>query len=201
MIDLSTQVTIRQKDIVGGTGDLQHQVGRTLSLDELAHQMVLKSDNVAANILVDSVGMARVNDFSRAHDLPNTFFRRHMLDTAAQAAGIENVTSAADLAAMVEAIERGTLISPTISARAASLLAERGRVDKDWLGLDLPPGAQLAHINGTLDGVRNDVGLITTAGGTSFVLAVCQDHLASDAAGETAIARLARRAYEILEAS
>src|SRR5207244_10129874 len=97
-IDLSKQVTIRAKDVVGGTGDLQNQVGRTLTLNELAHQMILKSDNVAANLLVDIVGMANVNKSAQANNFPNTFFRRHMLDIAAEAAGVENVTSAEALA-------------------------------------------------------------------------------------------------------
>jgi beta-lactamase class A len=200
-LDLSRSVTIRAKDVVGGTGDLQYQVGRTLTLQEVAHQMVLKSDNVAANILVDAVGMASVNATAHANNFPNTFFARHMLDTAAEAAGVENVTSAEDLAGMVHRIVRGTMISPTVSQQALALLDERGRLDNDWLGLNLPGGATLSHINGTLSGVRNDVGLITSPSGRSFVLAVCQDHLASGAAGEAAIARLARRVYEILEAA
>jgi beta-lactamase class A len=198
-LDLSRSVTIRARDVVGGTGDLQFQVGRTLTLQEIVHQMVIRSDNVAANILVDTVGMASVNATADAGNFSNTVFRRHMLDTAAQAAGIENVTSAEDLADMLHRIVRGKLISPSVSRQALAYLDERGRLDKNWLGLNLPPGAQLSHVNGTLDGVRNDVGLITSPAGMSFVLAVCQDHLASDAAGEAAIARLARRVYDILE--
>jgi len=199
-LDLSRTVTIRARDVVAGTGNLQHQVGRTLSLSEIVHQMVLTSDNVAANILVDAVGMDNVNATTHQNDFPNTFFRRHMLDTAAQAAGVENVTSTADLAGMLERIARGTVISTEASRHAMSLLDERGRVDKDWLGLNLPASAQLAHINGTLAGVRDDVGLISSPSGKSFVLAVCQDHLPNERSGEVAIATLARRVYDILDA-
>jgi beta-lactamase class A len=200
-LDLSKKVTVQAKNVVAGTGDLQYQVGRTLTLNELAHQMIIKSDNVAANILVDIVGMANVNKSAQANNFPNTFFRRHMLDIAAEAAGVENVTSAEDLAGMMHHIVRGEMISPTVSQQAVAYLDERGRLDKNWLGLNLPAGAQLAHINGTLDTVRNDVGLITSPSGKSFVLAICQDHLASDAAGEAAIATLARRVYDIFEAA
>src|SRR5262249_12423469 len=126
--------------------------------------------------------------------------RRNMLDTAAEASGVENVTSTADLAGMLERIARGTMISTGVSQQALSLLDERGRVDKDWLGLSLPAGAQLSHINGTLTGVRDDVGLISSPSGKSFVLAVCQDHLSNERSGELAIATLARRVYDILDA-
>jgi beta-lactamase class A len=200
-LDLSRQVTIQAKDVVGGTGSLQYQVGRTLTLNELAHQMVIKSDNVAANILVDVVGMARVNANAQALNFPNTFFRRHMLDTTAQAAGIENMVSAADLASMMHGIVRDTMISASVSEKARAFLDERGQLDKDWLALNLPAGAQLSHINGTLAGVRNDVGLISSPTGRSFVLAVCEDHLANEASGEAAIARLARRIYDLFEAA
>jgi beta-lactamase class A len=199
-LDLSRRVTIRQRDVVGGTGDLQYQVGLTLTLQEVVQHMVLRSDNVAANILVDLVGMNSVNATAAANEFPNTFFRRSMLDTAAQAAGVENLTSAADLADMLDRIVRGTLISPTVSKQALSYLDERGRIDKNWLGLKLPSGAQLSHINGTLTGVRNDVGLITSPSGKSFVLALCQDHLSNDASGEAAIAELARQVLDILDA-
>jgi beta-lactamase class A len=199
-VDLSRQVTIRPRDVVGGTGDLQFQVGKTLTLRDVVEHMVLRSDNVAANILVDIVGMDSVNATAHANDFPSTFFRRHMLDTAAQAAGVENMTTAADLADMFEQIVRGTLISASVSQQALGFLDERGRVDKSWLGLKLPGGAQLSHINGTLAGVRNDVGLITSPSGKSFVLAVCQDHLSSEASGEAAIADLARRILDILDA-
>jgi hypothetical protein len=123
-----------------------------------------------------------------------------MLDTDAQAVGIENVTSTADLAGMLERIARGTMISTGISQQAMSLLEERGRVDKDWLGLNLPASAELSHINGTLAGVRDDVGLISSPSGKSFVLAVCQDRLVNEKSGEMAIANLARRVYDILDA-
>jgi beta-lactamase class A len=196
-IDLNRTVTIRARDVVGGTGSLQYEVGRTLTLREVAQQMIIQSDNVAANVLVDIVGMASLNATAQANNFPNTFFRRHMLDTAAEAAGLENVTSAADLAGMFDRIVQGSMISPAVSEQALAFLDERGRLDKNWLGLNLPAGAQLSHINGTLDGVRNDAGLITAPTGQSFVLAICQDHLTSDAGGEVAIARLARRVYDL----
>ena len=127
--------------------------------------MVLKSDNVAANILLGKVTMASVNTTAHALGFGQTWFRRKLLDTAAQTQGVENLTSAQDLAGMVDQIARGRLLSPVVSQTALALLVERGDHDKDWLGKLLPPGATLAHINGTLDGVRNDVGLITAPSG------------------------------------
>ena len=111
------------------------------------------------------------------------------------------MTTAADLAGMFEQIVRGTMISASVSQQALAFLDERGRIDKSWLGLKLPGGAQLSHINGTLAGVRNDVGLIISPSGKSFVLAVCQDHLSNEASGEAAIADLARRVLDILDAA
>src|SRR5205814_1638320 len=91
---------------------------------------------------------------------------------------------------MLHGIARDELVSASVSDKALGLLTERGSIDKNWLGLDLPRGVQLAHINGTLTGVRNDAGLIWAPDGTSFVLAVCQDHLASEAAGRSRAARV-----------
>jgi beta-lactamase class A len=194
-INLSDTHTISKADLVPGTGDLQNHPGKTLTLTELAHEMVTKSDNVATNILVDRVTMRSVNDNAHKRGFAETLFQRRMISD-----GPENYTSAHDLARMVHQIAQGNMISTYVSEKSFALLEERGSLDKDWLGLNLPRGAQLVHINGTLVGVRNDAGLITAPNGQSFVLAVCQDGLPSDRAGEAAISKLAKRVYDLIVA-
>jgi beta-lactamase class A len=207
-LDLDEVYTIRTTDVVGGTGDLQGQVGRALPLRELARLMVTRSDNVATNVLLRrigkgtaAVGMGRVNQFMAERGFEATRFERTMLDTAAQDRGQENYTSAQDLAMMLDGIRRGTLlaeVSPTISERAGELLRDRGRIDHDWLGRQLEPGWNLAHINGTLETVRNDAGIITGPAGQDLVLVICQDHLSHGPDGERRIAEIARRIQEIV---
>jgi len=208
-LDLGEPYTIKHADVVGGTGELQNQVGKTLPYREIVRLMVTKSDNVATNVLlrkigksVEAAGMDRVNVLMADLGFPATRFERTMLDTAAQQQGRENYTSAHDLARMLEGITRGTMLadfSPKISEQALKLLEERGRGDKDWLGLRLETGWSLAHINGTLETVRNDAGIITGPAGQQAILAICLDRLTSAPDGERRIAEIGKRIQEIVQ--
>jgi beta-lactamase class A len=204
-IDLTEHYTVRQQDIVGGTGILQNQLGRTYTLSELVRFMIVNSDNVASNVLLGRIGngsaeagMDAVNNTMASLGFLNSRWERRLLDTAAQQRGLENVTTAEDLAQMLRRIWAKQLLSDQASERMLSLLRERGDIDKDWLGRGLPPGTSFLHINGTLAGVRNDAGIVELPGGQAYVLVVCQDGLANEPAGEAAIANLARRVHEIV---
>lgn len=207
-LDLSERYTIRAADVVGGTGELQGQVGRTLALSEIVRLMIVRSDNVGTNVLLRrlgdgdaAAGMARVNRLMTDLGYASIRVQRTMLDTAAQQRGLENYVSAADLASILDDARRGALLAdvrPDLSGRVMTLLRERGAADRDWLGLRLAPGWSLAHITGTLDAVRNDAGIISGPGGREAVVVICQDRLTSPAGGEQRIAEAAARIASIL---
>jgi len=200
---LTAPHTIVQGDVVAGTGSLQFQVGKTVLYQELVRLMIVESDNVATNILLDRVSMAAVNATMSELGFPGFRFERRMLDEAARAAGRENRVSAADLAGLLRRLWLRQVVSSEVSERAIRLLDERGRADRDWLGLGLPapPAARLLHINGTLGGVRNDAGIVVRPDGTAYVLAICQDGLADETRGEAIIADLARRVHAAVTAA
>jgi beta-lactamase class A len=155
---------------------------------------------VAANRLLDKVGMERVNSSLRAAGFAATRYERRFLDTTAQAQGKENWITAADLAEMLYRLWEERLVSRAVSLQVLGLLKERGDTDRDWVGLGLPPGTRLYHINGTLDGTRNDAAIVRLAGDDAYVLVICQDKLTNEVAGERAIADLARRIHQLMTA-
>jgi hypothetical protein len=104
---------------------------------------------------------------------------------------------------MLERLSEHSLLSADISEQVLALLRERGESDPNWLARGLPQGATLWHINGTLDRVRNDAGVIHFGAdqSRSYVLVVCQDGLGDAAAGERAIAELARQVHALVAAA
>jgi beta-lactamase class A len=207
-IDLDEPYTIKRSDVVGGTGELQGEVGRTLTYAEIMRLMIVKSDNVGTNVLLRRLGqsdaangMMRVNRVLTEEGYALTHVERTMIDTEAQKRGQENWVSAGELARMLDGIRRGTLLAdvdPSISTRALALLRERGAVDREWMGLKLDGGWRLAHINGTLDTVRNDAGILGGPGGREIILVVCQDRLSSPGVGEQRIADVAAKIQGLL---
>jgi hypothetical protein len=91
-----------------------------------------------------------------------------------------------------------TLSLWTIAQRVLSLLRERGAGDRDWLGLHLAAAWNLAHINGTLDTVRNDAGIMSGPGGREAIVVVCLDRLTSPPRGEQRIGEIGAKIQALL---
>jgi beta-lactamase class A len=60
-LELSDRLRLDRRHAVGGTGVLIHLGTPELSLEDHARLMVAVSDNTATNVLIDAVGMERVN--------------------------------------------------------------------------------------------------------------------------------------------
>ena len=61
--------------------------------------MIVLSDNWATNLLIRTIGMTYINETAKLYGLKNTELKRYMMDTAAQARGEENTTTALDVGA------------------------------------------------------------------------------------------------------
>jgi beta-lactamase class A len=166
---------------VGGTGILCQlpSVGR-LTLAELARLMIVLSDNVATNALIEMLGVEAVNDWCARAGLARTRLQRRMMDAAARAAGLDNLTSAGDAAASLCWLLRDDALPAPLSAplpaqlRAFALDLLADQRERAHFGAALPAGAMLANKTGQLPGLRHDAGILTV-GEHSVVLAVLAD--------------------------
>jgi serine/threonine-protein kinase len=194
----STVFTLTASDKVGGTGILQNQPnGSTYTLDKLIEITLLYSDNTGANMLLDKLGgFDVVNAFAAANGMPNTAMRRRLMDTAAQARGIDNTTTANDIARFFARLHEGRVVSATTSGRLLTILRERGRIDRSWSLLNLPNSVQAAHITGTNVGIRNDAALFAVGGREYVFVVLVKD--GGDSAMEAGIARVSAEVYGIM---
>jgi beta-lactamase class A len=188
-LDPNQQLEIRPEDWTDGSGVLQARIGDRLSISELTQLMIQQSDNIAALVLLDVVGVPNANAMAQRLGLENT----HIVDHRAGEPG-DHTTSAADMALLLREIATGEAVNQQVSERALSLLELRQNVN--WLTDDLPFWVKLAHKWGDLPDARHDAGIVFTPRG-SFVLAVLTEDGAPDEAA-AAIARAARVTYEYL---
>src|SRR5437667_48893 len=124
-------------------------------VDEIATKldgvMVVVSDNAAANVLIDRVGMQNVNATMRSLGLTKTVLRRKMMDIAAARRGDENVATPQEMARLLEMIYKGKALSKELTGE---LIKRLKTLKKDsYLSYELPAGVDLADKPGTLDGV------------------------------------------------
>lgn len=83
-IDLKENYILQNSDkyiegtMVGGTGVLQYITpGREYSYRKLAELMITASDNIAANVILDKIGIEEVNAYCREKGLVKTNMYRH----------------------------------------------------------------------------------------------------------------------------
>jgi beta-lactamase class A len=144
------------------------RLGETAPLGWLAERMITRSSNLAANLVLERVGLEQVATVWRLVGARVSRVGRGIGDVAAADGGITNEVSAADLAALFRAITTGRL-GPT-EAMLATLLAQERSED---LAAGLPPGTRVAHKNGWIKGVRHAAGVVFPDDAPPFVLAAC----------------------------
>ncbi len=155
----------------GGSGVLQAlPYLRTLTLADLLTLMIIVSDNTATNMVIDLIGMDRVNQFCAGMGLTGTVLRRKMMDAGAVQLGLENTTTAHDQATLLDAIASRSLLPAPLGDFALQVL-ERQQLN-DGIPSLLPEEVIVAHKSGELPGIRHDVGLITGTSGRRAVVAV-----------------------------
>ena len=176
-LSLETVVPI-PKNPVGGTGILQRRPGGTTTIGEMITLIAAESDNVAANLLMDRVGIDNVNRIIRTHGLTNTQLRRHLADEDARKRGIENTTTAKDMALFFTLIVRGQVATPYVSASLITAMGQQQKPEWDYLGGGIVPHPQIVHMPGQLpptngdSGVLHDVGIVYYGDNNAYVLAV-----------------------------
>ncbi|TDB70115.1 serine hydrolase [Micromonospora sp. KC723] len=152
------------------------RVGATASLRWLAHRMITRSSNLATNIVLGHVGLPAVARAWALAGARHSVTGRGIEDFAAREAGITNLVTAADLAALLGGLASGVdrpgpLATPAACAdMVAVLLAQEHRED---LAAGLPAGTPIAHKNGWVRGVRHGAGVVFPDDAPPYVIAVC----------------------------
>jgi beta-lactamase class A len=182
---------VQDSDIMGG---LTPGVTK-ITLRDLATMMVAVSDNSATNVLIDRVGMENVNAWLDSLGLKHTRLRGKMMDLKAATEGRENVSTPAEMMALLEAIYRGKVLNKELTDDFFKVLATH----KDsWIPRDLPDSLKVADKPGALEGVRNDSGVIFVAN-RPYILCVMTTYLRRERDGEEAISKISLAAWRMFD--
>jgi beta-lactamase class A len=156
---LEDRYVVRAADIVPDSfilGGLTPGVS-SLTNRDLATIMVAVSDNSAANVLIDRVGMDNVVRLTESLGLAHTQLRRKMMDLQAAAQGRENISTPREMMELFAQLYRGKVIAQPLLDDFFNVLA----TGKDsWIPRDLPPDLRTANKPGEIEGVRNDSGIV-----------------------------------------
>jgi beta-lactamase class A len=182
---------VRDSDIMNG---LTPGVTR-ITLRDVATMMVAVSDNSAANVLIDRVGMDNVNAMLDSLGLSHTRLRRKMMDLKAAGEGRENISTPREMMMLLEALYRGKVLNKEMRDDFFSVLSTH----KDsWIPRDLPDGTKIANKPGSLEGVRNDSGVVFIEN-RPYIICVMTTYLRSEREGEDAISKVSLAAYRMFD--
>ncbi len=196
-LKLTDLYTVQSSDLVADSdimGGLTPGVTR-VTLRDLATMMVAVSDNSAANVLIDRVGMANVNAMLDSLGLAHTRLRRKMMDVEAARQGRENISTPREMMTLLEAIYRGKLLDKESTADFFKVLS----TNKDsWIPRDLPADVKIANKPGSLEAVRNDSGIVFVEG-RPYVICVMTAFLANERDGEQAISKISLATWRMFD--
>jgi beta-lactamase class A len=166
-----------------------------ITLRDLATMMVAVSDNSATNVLIDRVGIENVNALLDSLNLPHTRLRRKMMDIKAAAEGRENISTPNEMAGLLRAVYQKKFFDAALTDDLFKVLS----TPKDsWIPRELPDDLKIANKPGSLEGVRNDSGIIFLAN-RPYILCVMTTYLRRERDGEQAISRISLAAWRMFD--
>jgi len=203
----SERLTVTEAEKVAGAGVIESElsVGVQLPLGDVMHLMMTLSDNTATNMILERFPADRVNAYLDRIGLGSTRSLRKILGkngpAGVSAAGkLEKnlkyglgVSTARDMVALVERLERAELVSPEASREMIAVMKRC----QDTTGIRRPFGdLEVANKTGALDALRSDVGIVYSKSGR-IAMAITVDGIAQpgwgpDNPGSLLIADLAR---------
>jgi beta-lactamase class A len=124
--------------------------------------------------------------------------RRGVEDGKAFQQGLNNQTSARDLATLLEAIETGQAASRASCRAMIEILAAQEFNTEIPAGL--PPGTRVAHKTGWITGVQHDAALVYPAGQKPYVLVVLTKGISERPVAQKLIADISRLVWESVTA-
>jgi len=197
-LKLERNVKLKSTDKFSGSGVLKDiHPGVEFSVEELIGLMIYDSDNTATNMVTGMVGTDYLNNFFKNIGLKNTNLSRRIADYSLRKRGIENYTTAEDMARILEKIYRKTLINKEISERCLKLLKLQRLNDR--IPKYLPAELTIAHKTGLERGVCHDAGIVYTPKGDFLICVLTKHKNANSIPSKEFIARISLYVYRYFE--
>ena len=204
---LTDKVTMRKEDVVSGSGVLPFfDTPMTMTLKDALTQMVIESDNTATNLLIDLIGRKPVNDNITAMGLKNTYLYKKIMRPADPGVPSDQKqfgigkTTAREMAAVIESIERCDLKDQKLCTTMLYMLRNQQYRNCIPHYIETSDTSEepsfIANKTGSLDDVRNDVGIIYSKAGPIVISVFTYENQDqswnAENAGEMLIAHMAK---------
>ena len=175
---------------------LYRRIGEVESIYELTRLMIVRSSNLATNILLEKVGAKPVNDFIQALGIEGVIVRRGVEDNVAFRLGMNNSATACGLTQTMRLIAEGKVVSKQTSEKMIEILL--GQEFNESIPALLPKSTRVAHKTGWTGDVYHDTGIVYSDGRRPYCISIMTRGFAEDKADEAhaCMATVSKMVYE-----
>lgn len=164
--DYNKRIELKKVDKVGGCGILKvMEDGLPLTVKDTAYLMICLSDNTATNILIDYIGMDKINAYIKEKGFTGTVLGRKMMDAEARKAGKDNFTTPKDVLGVLE----------MLCKNPDDLDMLRNQAYNNKIPLYFAREVDFAHKTGELMYIEHDAGRLFFDGGWVDIIILTKD--------------------------
>jgi len=178
---------------------LYPRIGESEHIGELTRLMIVRSSNLATNILLEKIRTKNVNDFIQALGIEGVTVRRGVEDNAAFVRGMNNSATARGLTQTMKLIAEGKVVSKQASEKMIEIML-RQEFNESIPAL-LPESAKVAHKTGWTGDVYHDTGIVFSEGRKPYAISIMTRGFAEDKPDEahTWMANISKTVYDQLQ--
>lgn len=174
---LDDMLTYTKDAFVDGSGLLRSlDVGVTMTVKNIATLMIIVSDNIATNMIIDYLGIDTINAFMQAEGFYDTVLHNRLDFEKYRLLG---TSTPRDYGRLFEKIARGELVSKEASAQMLGIFKQQhynsmitkrfpqALIDEDTYEEEL---IYVASKSGSMNACRNDGGIVSTPYGNYVIV-------------------------------
>lgn len=196
-LGLQEQITLQRSDQVSGSGKLwTEKPGSQYRVAQLIEYMIAESDNTATNIMINRLGIDYYNNYFQNLGLRGTSLARKMMDFRSRRQGLENYTSPADMAWVLEQFYELKLIDAHSSELGLEFLKKQKL--RDRIPFRLPSSVVVAHKTGLENFVCHDGGIVYTDQGNYLICVMTKTATVFDQGSKHLISELSWATYQYM---
>lgn len=171
--------------------DLYDHIGEALPLEELIRRMIVRSSNLATNIVIQLVGADTVMSMMKEIGAFDMKVLRGVEDIKAYRNDMNNTATAHDLMVVLREIATRAA-SPEWTPADGMIEILANQEFNEGIPAGVPPGTKVAHKTGSITDIYHDAGIVYPANGSPYVLVVLTGGTSDEDAAKTvaAISRL-----------
>ena len=178
---------------------LYARLGDLESIEELTRLMIVRSSNLATNLLLERVGTGSVNDFIQELGIEGVSVIRGIEDNAAFRLGMNNSATARGLTQTMKLIAEKRVVSQQASEAMIAILL--GQEFNESIPAPLPETTRVAHKTGWTGDLYHNTGIVYRGDREPYVLSIMTRGFAEDDAqsAHACMAEISQIIYEILQ--